>query len=100
MTLEELRRMTRATHKDKICRVLTKMRIPWRLDAEGNPVVLRKAVEAVFLGKIESQSVEIDMATRFALTNAILARKKRRGRPRVKKRGPRPWDPVPAKDQA
>lgn len=48
MTIEELREMSRAWQASKICKFLTKHGIPYRLDLEDKPVVLRAAAEKAF----------------------------------------------------
>lgn len=44
----ELRDMVRAKHTPKVRRELMRLRVPFKLDADGFPIVLRSAAEAAF----------------------------------------------------
>ena len=79
MTLEELRAMTRATHARKVCKVLTAMGVPWKVDSDGNPVVLRSAVERVLGVKHEpALAPPIDVAERLRLAGFLAKKRQRR----------------------
>jgi hypothetical protein len=67
VTLLELRRITRATHASKVCRVLAQAGVPYKLDGDGAPIVLRAALEKVFgLTAVTATQGEIDMGARLA----------------------------------
>lgn len=68
-SLDDLRRLTRATHASKVCRVLAAAGVPYRLDAAGQPIVLAAAVQRAFGGGPDTATataIDIDIDARLA----------------------------------
>lgn len=84
VSLEELRRLTRATHSKKVCKVLAQAGVAYKLDAAGSPIVLRASIDRAFgLAHDTASSTEIDMSARLARL-----KEKDRGKKTTKRPGP------------